>query len=305
MNLELDLGLDSLARAECIVSVERALDAQFAPEAEAEALTVGEVIELAQSSSPAERLTEQKTSQLDWREILTSLPPDTSDLEPIINRKPVMTAVAYALLRMIYFAARILLRLKVDGRDVLACLQRPFLICPNHQSYLDAIVLCSTYPRNVLPHIFHVGASEYFAGPFMMWLARTFKIVPVDPDTHLLRAMQASAGGLRAGKILNLYPEGQRSFDGRLQDFKHGAAILATELDLPIVPAAIDGMYRVWPRNSWRIRPAKVRIGFGEPFTPRSVIPDGMSGEAAYEVVTDELKRRIQRMLDENEYGRS
>jgi 1-acyl-sn-glycerol-3-phosphate acyltransferase len=111
--------------------------------------------------------------------------------------------------------------------------------------------------------------------------------------------MRVSAGGLRAGKILNLYPEGQRSFDGRLQEFKNGAAILATELNLPIVPVAIDGMYRVWPRNSWRIRPAKVRISFGEPFAPSSVIPDEVSGEAAYEAVTDELRRRIQRKLDE------
>jgi 1-acyl-sn-glycerol-3-phosphate acyltransferase len=211
--------------------------------------------------------------------------------------------VAYALLRLIYFAARVLLRLEVEGRDVLVCLRRPFLICPNHQSYLDAIILCSTYPRDVAPHIFHVGASEYFAGPFMRWLARTLNIVPVDPDTHLLRAMRASAGGLRAGKILNLYPEGQRSFDGRLQEFKNGAAILATELDLPVVPVAIDGTYRVWPRDSWRIRPAKVRISFGEPFTPRSAIPEGVSGEAAYEAVTDELKKRIQRMLDEMRRG--
>ncbi len=137
----------------------------------------------------------------------------------------------------------------------------------------------------------------------MKWLARALNIVPVDPDTHLLRAMRASAGGLRAGKILNLYPEGQRSFDGQLQEFKNGAAILATELDLPTVPVAIDGTRRVWPRDSWRIRPAKVRINFGEPFTPRSAIPEGVSGEAAYEAVTDELKERIQRMLDEMRRG--
>jgi hypothetical protein len=58
-------------------------------------------------------------------------------------------------------------------------------------------------------------------------------------------------------------------------------------------------MYLVWPRNSWRIRPAKVRIAFGQPFTPRSLIPAGISGEAAYEAVTEELKKHIQRMLDE------
>ena len=48
-----------------------------------------------------------------------------------------------------------------------------------------------------------------------------------------------SAAGLRAGKILNIYPEGQRSFDGQLHEFKKGAAILATELNLPIVPVAL------------------------------------------------------------------
>jgi 1-acyl-sn-glycerol-3-phosphate acyltransferase len=248
-------------------------------------------------------LAEPKASQLNWREILASSPSDISDLQPILKRKPVTVVGAYALLRLIYFASRILFRLEVEGRDVLVCLRRPFLICPNHQSYLDAIILCSTYPRGLTPHIFHVGASEYFVGPFMKWLARALNIVPVDPDTHLLRAMRASAGGLRAGKILNLYPEGQRSFDGRLQEFKNGAAILATELNLPIVPVAIDGTHRVWPRDSWRIRPAKVRINFGEPFMPRSAIPEGVSGEAAYEVVTDELKKRIQRMLDEMRRG--
>jgi long-chain acyl-CoA synthetase len=299
MNLELDLSLDSLARAECIVSVERSLGVEFTPEAGAVALTVGELIALVQSVSPEGPLAEQSASRLDWRKILASGPSDSSDLQPILEHKPVAVVAAYALLRLIYFAARILLRLEVERRDVLVRLRRPFLICPNHQSYLDAIILCSTYPRSALSRIFHVGASEYFAGSFMKRLARTFNIVPVDPDTRLLRAMRASAGGLRAGKILNLYPEGQRSFDGRLQEFKNGAAILATELDLPIVPVAIDGTYRVWPRDSWRIRPAKVRISFGEPLTPRSVIREGVSGEAAYEAVTSELKKRIQRMLDE------
>jgi long-chain acyl-CoA synthetase len=299
MNLELDLGLDSLARAECIVSIEHAFGIQLAPEPAAAALTAGELIALVQSLSPERETVDQQSSQLDWREILASAQLDSPDLQPILKHKPVTALVTYLLLRLIYFTARVLLRLEVEGRDVLPTLRRPFLICPNHQSYLDPIIICSTYPRRLLPHIFHVGASEYFTNRFMKWVARTFNVAPVDPDTHLLRAMRVSAGGLRAGKILNLYPEGQRSFDGRLHEFKNGAAVLATELDLPIVPVAIDGMYLVWPRNSWRIRPAKVRIAFGEPFTPRSVIPEGISPEAAYELVTEELKKHIQRMLDE------
>ncbi len=127
---------------------------------EAEALTVGELIALAQSASPEGRLAEPKASQFDWREILASGPSDASDLQPILKRKPVTVVVAYALLRLIYFASRILFRLEVEGRDVLVYLRRPFLICPNHQSYLDAIILCSTYPRGLTPHIFHVGGAS-------------------------------------------------------------------------------------------------------------------------------------------------
>ena len=113
--------------------------------------------------------------------------------------------------------------------------------------------------------------------------------------SHLLRAMRASAAALRAGKILNIYPEGQRSFDGQLQEFKKGAAILANELAIPIVPVAIDGPYRIWPRKSWRIRLAKVKISFGEPIDQPAVAADR---DAAYEKTIATTKEHIQRMLD-------
>ena len=98
-----------------------------------------------------------------------------------------------------------------------------------------------------------MGASEYWSNVFTAQIARLINIVPVDPDTNLIRAMRAGAAGLRAGRILNIYPEGERSFDGLLHRFKRGAAILASELDVPIVPVALDGVYRVWPRKSRRI----------------------------------------------------
>nr|AIA13292.1 Acyltransferase [uncultured bacterium] len=172
------------------------------------------------------------------------------------------------------------------------------MICPNHQSYLDPFPVCSIYPRKVLQNIFHVGASMYFANFAMAHLAQLINVVPVDPDANLLRAMRAGAAGLRAGKILNIYPEGERSFDGRLHEFKKGAAILATELSVPVVPVALDGVYRIWPRKSWRVRLAKVKISFGEPIDV-TTLADGMDKEALYEVITATLKERIQRMLDE------
>jgi len=125
--------------------------------------------------------------------------------------------------------------------------------------------------------------------------------------------MKAGAIGLRHGKILNIYPEGERAFDGHLHDFKKGAAILATELDLAIVPVALDGVHKVWPRRSGRIRPAKVKIRIGEAFYARDVanreigVAAGSSThestqpgpEDTYERVTAHLKSTIRKMIDE------
>jgi long-chain acyl-CoA synthetase len=296
MNLELDLGLDSLARAECVAGLEQRLNITFDPRQAAAALTVGDLAHLTQATAPGNY--DSAETVLNWHDILTRAPMDSEDLRPILQTKPVAVRAVHGLLQLIFLLARLLFRLEVKGRDVLADLPRPLLICPNHQSYLDPILICSLYPRGLLAQIFHVGASEYFMGSFMRWLARTLNIVPVDPDVNLLRAMRAGAAGLRAGKILNLYPEGQRSFDGRLHEFKDGAAILATELHLPILPVAIDGAYRVWPRRSHRLRLAKIKIRFGAPIFPEKEIPPEITGEERYKATTRLLRERIQALLD-------
>ena len=144
-----------------------------------------------------------------------------------------------------------------------------------------------------------LGFADYFGGPLMTRLARRINLIPVDADVHLLRAMRAGAAGLRAGKILNIYPEGQRALDGQLAEFRKGAAILATELNVPIIPVALDGLYRVWPRGAKLIRPAKVKIRFGVPIYLSEVIFAGKSKDEVYDALTDLVKRRIQQMLDE------
>ena len=144
----------------------------------------------------------------------------------------------------------------------------------------------------------------YFTNAAMAQLARLINVVPIDPDLQLLHAMRAGAVGLHAGKILNIYPEGQRSFDGKLHEFKKGAAILATELKLSIVPVALDGTYRIWPRKSWRFRLAKVKITFGEPIDVHRLISGEMDEDAVYQKVTSELKRRIQHILCEGRESR-
>ncbi|HKV79480.1 MAG TPA: lysophospholipid acyltransferase family protein, partial [Candidatus Sulfotelmatobacter sp.] len=137
---------------------------------------------------------------------------------------------------------------------------------------------------------FAVGTSEIFGEGFMRRLARSLNVVVVDPDANLVSAMRAGAFGLRNGKVLILYPEGERSIDGTPRIFKKGAAILSTHLQVPIVPIAIEGFYEAWPRNQPFQGFKPLKIVFGDPIMPP---PENEASEEAYEKLTAELKSRV------------
>ena len=124
----------------------------------------------------------------------------------------------------------------------------------------------------------------------MLHLARSLRVVVVDPDANLIPAMRAGAFGLRQGRPLILYPEGERSIDGTPKIFKKGAAILSIHMQVPIVPMAIEGFYEAWPRNKPFQGFAPLKMAFGDPILPP---PESEASEAAYEKLTAELKARV------------
>lgn len=273
MNLEIDLGLDSLARAETFAALEDAFSTEFSGDEAAKALTLRDAVALIESHvGKSELLSGPVTTDLNWGRIVRETGDDLPEVQPILKRQPLFLAFAFFVYKCFLLIFRVFLRLEVTGLDRLKAMKRPFLICPNHQSFLDPFVVCSNYPYEFFSNTFHVGASGFFKNRFMNWVAQMLQVVPVDPDTQLMKAMKAGAIGLRHGKILNIYPEGERAYDGELHEFKKGAAILATELDLPIVPVAIDGLHKVWARRSKKIRPGKVKLRFGEAFYAKDVL---------------------------------
>ena len=299
MNLEIDLRLDSLARAEIIASLEQSFGFEFENNEVTSVFTVREVIKLVQKTANSENFEGEILTEFNWGKIISETEEDIPETKHVLRDQPVFTFFAFLILKFANLLYKIFLRLEIEGLEELKKLKRPFLICPNHQSYIDPFVICSTYSYSTLRNMFHVGASEYFKNFIMRWLAGLLSIVSIDADTQLIKAMKAGAIGLKHDKILNIYPEGERAFDGELHPFKKGAAILATELDLPIVPVAIDGLHKVWARRSNKIRLAKVKIRFGKPFFPKEIISSNENDEAAYEEVTEALKNKIQIMIDE------
>ncbi|NNE99793.1 MAG: AMP-binding protein [Pyrinomonadaceae bacterium] len=299
MNLEIDLRLDSLARAEILAGLEQSFDFEFDSEEATSAFSVGELIELTQKTADSEKFEGEISAEFNWKKIIAETDKEVPELRSVLREKPLFSMAAFLFLKLAYLFSRVFLRLEVSGLEELKKLEKPFLICPNHQSFIDPFVVCSVYPYCVLKETFHVGASEYFQNFVTANLAKFLSVVPIDADTQILKAMKAGAIGLKHGKILNIYPEGERAFDGELHPFKKGAAILASELDLPIVPVAIDGLHKVWARRSRRIRLSKVKIRFGKPIYSEKLRVDDSNADERYDVITQELKDRIQKMLDQ------
>ena len=282
-NLELDLGFDSMERVELLTELERQFGTTVSQQAAAEIYTVRQLVDALQIDKlPA--YAPGATAEKPWAAILRDVPVRTdARLGWLLRSRPIAAPVLFVLLRI----ARVLfLRLRVNG---LINLPRsgPYLITPNHQSYVDPFILCSVLPYPVFRDLFLVGAPEYFDTPFTRWVARTANLVPVDPDSNLIPAMKAGAFGLTHGKILLLFPEGERSIDGTVKRFKKGAPILAQHLGARVLPVALTGIHELWPRNrgiNWRLVAPwsghRVRIEIGEPMTfPRDVAADDAAAQ--------------------------
>ena len=224
-----------------------------------------------------------------WKTVLAE-EPDDPDVIALKDSPPAFHTVWYPLSRVIQMVSRDLFQLRVSGLENLPP-HGPYILSSNHQSYIDPMILASVLPREILETSFAVGTSDIFGQGIMRKLARWIHVVVLDPDANLVPAMRAGAYGLRHGRVLVLYPEGERSIDGSPRIFKKGAAILSIHTQAPIVPIAIEGFYESWPRGKHFFQKmAPLRMVFGKPISPP---PETEASEGAYEKLTAELKTTI------------
>ncbi len=293
-NLELDLGLDSMQRIELLVALEQELGGDVEESAMAGIYTVSELLD-AVLASAAEGKTPSTREQLGgWKTILQEEPTDP-EVRALAKPRRVAETFWFVVSRLVQIFAYDRFRLRVSGLERLPA-SGPYILSSNHQSFLDPVIMGSVLPWPVFRQVFSVGTSEIFGSGFMRQLARWLRVVVVDPDANLVPAMRAGAFGLRQGRILILYPEGERSIDGTPRTFKKGAAILSIHQQAPIVTVAIEGFYEAWPRGKFFQKFAPLRIQFGDPLYPP---PESQASEAAYENLTSELRTRVVQMWQE------
>ena len=289
MSLELDLGFTSLERVELLASVQESFGIRVPDEEAARILTVQELTAAVESRLAGEAAGEG--GRLSWRELLVAplQPEDEGRLNNVLARRRWFEPLYWLIGRTVRLAALILFRARYRGLENLPR-RYPYLICPNHVSFLDAFLVACALPYPVLRRMFILGGVEFFSGAVTSFLGKLAKVVTVSPDRGLRDSLRFSAEGLRRGLVLLVFPEGERSIDGALTVFRKGPAILALELNAPVVPVGIVGAYEIWPRGSDRFRLHPVTVAYCKPLQPNK-------DAESYEEFTARLRDAVGELL--------
>ncbi len=164
---------------------------------------------------------------------------------------------------------------------------RRYIVVSNHLSLIDSPLLVAHLPLSIR----FLAKRELFAVPVMGGYMKRTGHIPIDRSNPraAIASMNEAARLLREGSSsLLIYPEGTRSMDGRLQEFKEGAAMLALKSGLPLLPCAVVGTEQVLPAKGVVLRPAAVELRVGQPVEP--------TGRTRTEL-TAELQARVAALL--------
>ncbi|HLH68430.1 MAG TPA: lysophospholipid acyltransferase family protein [Candidatus Dormibacteraeota bacterium] len=165
---------------------------------------------------------------------------------------------------------RLMTRPLVEGAVWLRDQDRSMILASNHVSHADTHVLLAALPDHVRERTVVGAAADYwYRRP---WLGRLISFwlntFPFARSGGAQGVLHSSSQLLRSGWHLLLYPEGTRSPDGRLQEFKPGVGHLAGEARVPVVPIHVQGTHRVMPKGRRVPLPAPVRVRIGKPIQP-------------------------------------
>ena len=176
-------------------------------------------------------------------------------------------ALLYRLYKFFWRASYHMLGIKftVEGQENIP--PPPFIITPNHQSYIDGPFFIAFFPYRVKAMI----KESIFRIPFIGQALRLANFINVKRESSLRAsfAFKKAESLLRKGEVLLIFPEGTRTRDGSLGRFKAGACRLAAELGIPLLPVVFFNSMELLPRDKWIPQPGRVRVKFLPPITSK------------------------------------
>jgi long-chain acyl-CoA synthetase len=263
-----ELGLSSLERVELMIALEDRFQTRLDEGRFSQAARVGDLKQLVEQPGPREEVTDPVEF-------------------PSWNRTwPVRLIRRLSQALWILPLARAFAWARIEGREHLRELDGPVIFAANHQSHMDVPVILAALPARIRARVAPAMAKEFFKAHFFpeghTWKQRFtntvnyylaafyFNAFPLPQREAGARQTLTYAGELvgRGWSIL-IFPEGERSATGDIKPFRGGIGMMASRLDVPVVPVRLDGVDRVLHMKWKMAKPGHVRVAFGAPMRLR------------------------------------
>jgi 1-acyl-sn-glycerol-3-phosphate acyltransferase len=171
--------------------------------------------------------------------------------------------LAFLALRAIFGPALTLaFRLKTFGQDHVPR-KGAAILAANHASFLDPILIGLRARRPVR----FLVATEFYRDPRLHALLASLGAIPVGRDTGMVRSFRRIVEVIQRGDLIGIFPEGGITRDGAMKPFRAGAAVLALQMGVPVVPIHMGGTFDALPRHAKWPRFVPVTLRIGEPIS--------------------------------------
>ena len=268
-HLELDLGLDSLNYVELFIFIEESFGVLMNEKIFSHHMRMGSLYRYLKTHAKFVQV-----AQLDLE----------ADLKKPIDEKLIYSPlIMFTYKIFLYPLFKLYFSLEVTGKNKIPNV--PCIIAPCHQSMLDGFLIESTLPYKTLKKSFFLAYKQVFGTTLLKPIAKYGQSILIDANENLKETMRYVALPLRAGNNLVIFPEGARSRDRKLLEFRPFFAMLAKTFNVPVVPVVIDGSFEALRSGKIFPRPKKIKVTYLEP-----IYPDGLS----YDEITQKTKSAIE-----------
>jgi len=281
-----ELGLSSLERVELMMALEEALQVTIDEAGFAAARTVGDLETLTKSVGAPEGTTPAVSASPLRRDLAPTAPRPEGDIVfPSWNRSwPVRTVRRASLPTWILPLGRIFARVTVEGLDNLNDVQGPVIFASNHQSHFDTPVILDALPPRWRYRVAPAMAKEFFKAHFFpeqygraAWFTNSLNYYLAAAFFNAFPLPQREAGTrqtlryvgdlLGSGYSILIFPEGKRTLAGEINRFQPGVGMMASRLDVPVVPVRLAGLDRILHSSAYFPTVGRGRCAFGRPMS--------------------------------------
>src|SRR5438067_3144317 len=286
---QFDLGIDSLEWLNLTLEIGESSGVELSEEAIARIETVRDLLREVTEGGEGEAV----DPLTDPDEVLDEK--QKQWLEPL---GPVAAGTARFLYAVNRVLMRLLFRVRAEGLEYLPQ-DRQWILTPNHVSYLDPFAIAALLDWRQLRKTYWAGwTGIIFANPLMRFLSRLGKILPIEPTRAARSSLAFGAIILKKKKNLVWFPEGERSANGKLQEFKPGIGMLLEHFPAPVIPVFVHGTHQALPPGKFLPRPRMIRVVLGKPLDARELERESR-GEELHQKIASALHDAVGKLATE------